>query len=255
MCKGIALNESSYIENIPTLIAAFSALILVLSVTYDYGFLFFLGISFSEVPTSLSDHVRSSLDWVPYMFVGVFIAFILELFFRRVEKGMTEDEIINTSSTPRFTAWFRELPMYFIIAFAIFIPIAHIFKIKLPLETWMFSTIIWWFILHNFFFGHYRIIERTTKLFYFSSLWVPAAILYMVFSGAISAENVTKGNVYTFNVQGEEYDYVLVRSYDKYFMVWNPDTDHLEFLSASSVHSFRSIPEKSTNKDDNSIQE
>jgi hypothetical protein len=51
MCKGIDLTQRSSLERIPTLIAVFGAVLLVISVAYDYGFLLWLGVSLSEVPT------------------------------------------------------------------------------------------------------------------------------------------------------------------------------------------------------------
>jgi len=248
MCKGIDLTQSSSLERIPTLIAAFGAALLVISVAYDYGFLLWLGVSLSEVPTSLSDHIRSSLVWAPSMVIVFFGIFVIELFNRRIEQGMTEEELINKSPVPSFTAWFRESPRYLIVAFALFLLATPFLKIELPLQAWMLGSIIWWFILHNFFFGHRRILERTTKLFYWSSRWVPATMLYVVFSGAVSAEKVPMGDVYTFNVQGKERAFILVRSYDKYFMVWSPDTKNVVFLSASSVLSFHPEQKETSKK-------
>jgi hypothetical protein len=74
--------------------AKFASLIggalLLLSVFYDFSFLAALHLHFSEVPTTISDHIRSAI-----------------VLMRRVEGGKTEDELIASSPNPKFTKNFR----------------------------------------------------------------------------------------------------------------------------------------------------
>jgi len=117
------------INKLPSLISVFGVLILSLSIVYDYGYFWVFGISFSELPTTFTDHMRSSLVWTPYAFMMIFVVFINELFQRRLEQGYTEEEIIVNSPNPKFTAWFRSSPMYLIAIIALFIPIIFFFDI------------------------------------------------------------------------------------------------------------------------------
>lgn len=80
---------------------------MILSVAHDCFFLFALGLSFHEVATSVSDHVRSAIVWLPKVVLFMFAMFVYELLMRRIEGGRTEQELIQTSPTPRFTKWFR----------------------------------------------------------------------------------------------------------------------------------------------------
>ncbi|WP_233862879.1 hypothetical protein [Paraburkholderia adhaesiva] len=41
------------------------ALALAASVMYDWGFLFALNLSFADLPSTMADHVRRALDWIP----------------------------------------------------------------------------------------------------------------------------------------------------------------------------------------------
>lgn len=51
--------------------------VIFLSCTYDYFYYFRLGFSFFQIPTSLSDHYRSSLECVPHViFLIIFLIFI-----------------------------------------------------------------------------------------------------------------------------------------------------------------------------------
>lgn len=108
------------VEKVAALIAGFSAVILIISVSYDFGFLLYLGISLAEAPTSLSDHIRTSLVWAPTILI--LGATVFELFNRRIEQGMSEKELTATFPTLRFTAWFRDSPKYLVYAFAFFLP-------------------------------------------------------------------------------------------------------------------------------------
>lgn len=41
-------------------------ILLVMSIFYDYNFFIALGLSFNEIPSSTTEHVRSALLWIPY---------------------------------------------------------------------------------------------------------------------------------------------------------------------------------------------
>ena len=235
------MKRTSILEKLPTLISIFSALVLTFSIVYDYGFFYILGVNFSEMPTTLSDHVRSSLTWIPNTMAMIFCVYVLELFNRRVEQGMTEDEIIQSSPMPKFTAWFRKSPNYLIIAVAIFVPITFFLDIELPLQAWQFSLIIIWFLMHNFFYSHERIRRETTLELYLVNRWLPAAIFFIAFQGAISANSIKSGvgNKYVFKLEKELVSGLLARSYDRSYLLWDKQKNEIKLLSSGKVISFK----------------
>ena len=176
------------IEKISTVVGLTGAIALAVSIIYDWSYFFYLGLSYKEIPASLADHVRDTIVWLPKVTLSAFGVFIIELFNRRVEQGMTEEEIIASSPMPRFTKAIRNSPTYFFIAGAIFIPVATFYwGIVLPLEAYMISSIILWFVFQSWLFGHPRIIERTPYKFYVLTKWLPVLMLWLGFQGAISA--------------------------------------------------------------------
>ena len=243
------MKHETLLNKLPSLISIFGALILSLSIVYDYGFFTTLGSSFSEMPTTLSDQLRSSLTWIPTTLTAVLSVFVLELFNRRIEQGMTEEEIIQSSPTPKFTAWFRNSPKYLIIALALSVPFALFFDIVLPIQAWQFSLIIIWFLLHNLLFGHERIVQRTSREFRTLIRWVPAILLFIAFQGAITANNIKAGSgaEYVFKLEKTEIVGTLVRTFDKYYLLWNKDKEKIVLLSANKVVQFypKSLKEKS----------
>ena len=91
----------SALERVGKIMAVIASFSLIVSVFYDWGFISALGLRFSEIPTSVSDHVRSWLVWLPKVVIGVIGVLVFELLNRRIEKGMTEEEIVDK--------WFTDL--------------------------------------------------------------------------------------------------------------------------------------------------
>ncbi len=116
----------------------------VISVIYDWGFVYALGLDLMNLPTTTSDHFRTGLLWFPYLLTFVFMFFAVEFQFQRVERGLSEQEIIENSKNPEKTKKFREGPWKLIkwtapLAIFNYILIGDIMSSILPL---MFS-IIW----------------------------------------------------------------------------------------------------------------
>jgi hypothetical protein len=94
-------------EQVGKLASLIGSALLFLSVLYDFSFLAALGLHFSEVPTTISDHIRSAIVWVPQVGGMVLVFLVYELAMRRIEGGKTEDELIASSTNPKFTRTFR----------------------------------------------------------------------------------------------------------------------------------------------------
>lgn len=82
----------------------------VISVIYDWGFFYSLGLDYTSVPTTIQDHFRTGIVWLPYLFAFIFMSFAIEFQFQRVERGLSEKEIIDNSPNPEKTKKFREGP-------------------------------------------------------------------------------------------------------------------------------------------------
>jgi hypothetical protein len=89
------------------LLPLLGATMLIASVAYDFSFLYALGLSLDDIPSTLSEHVRSALGWAPKIAIAFALYAIVELYLRRAEGGLTEVEIIEASPMPRFTKVFR----------------------------------------------------------------------------------------------------------------------------------------------------
>lgn len=81
------------VSHVGSLISAVIAATFVASVLYDWGFLSALGLGFEDLPTTLSDHTRSALLWLPAMSASVFVCYTMELFTQRMDNGRMAHEM------------------------------------------------------------------------------------------------------------------------------------------------------------------
>ena len=248
------------LEKLPALISVIAASILGLSVVYDYGFFYILGTGFSEMPTTLSDHLRSSLSWIPETIIVIFAVVAFEMFNRRIEQGKTEEEIIQSSPMPKFMAWFRASPKYPIIALALSLPLSLWLNpdLSIQLQHSLFSLIIIWYIFHSFLFGHERIVQRTSKEFLLASRWLPIILIFFAFNGAIAASNIKagRGTNYVLKLDETEIIGTLARTFDKYYLIWDKDKESILLVNTSKVSQLYPAPktEESTKRDNRQLK-
>lgn len=80
---------------------------LIVSVAYDFSFLLALGLSLDDLPSGITEHIRSALAWAPKVAISLILYAAVELFLRRTEGGLSEQEIIASSSKPKLTRKLR----------------------------------------------------------------------------------------------------------------------------------------------------
>ncbi len=229
------------LDSIPKYVSAAVPVILSLSVVYDLGYFGGFGLTFSEVPTTISDHLRSSLVWLPVAILCVFFVSVIELFTRRVEQGKSESEIINSAPNPKRTAFFRQSPYYLMTAVAVAIPIASVLGVEIPLTGWQFFSIMVWFSFHNFAFGHERILSKTSVVVWAMSRWIPAVTLWVLFAGFVSAKQVIEApDTVQIELSDKVIARVVLRAYDKFYLVYNPKNEAVTVLTLGEVKSIES---------------
>ncbi|MEJ1409097.1 MAG: hypothetical protein RPU60_02610 [Candidatus Sedimenticola sp. (ex Thyasira tokunagai)] len=228
------------IKNAPVLLSIFGTCLLSLSIIYDYGYFTYLGFGFSEAPTTLSDHIESSLVWIPPMVIGVFIYFVFELLSRRIEQGKSEEELIETSTNPGFTRWFRDSPKYLFMAIPPLALFAYLSGISISMSAWGVAGMITWYIAHEWFFSHPRILSRTSHVFYISSKIIPAFALFVAFHGAAAAQDsiLLRAKLYEITDESGVTDVFLLRTFNEYFLVWHPLQHKHEFIKTSEIKKF-----------------
>ena len=92
-----------------------SASAFILTVLYLYGYSITLGANLF-LYFSLNDYLRFAVEWLPRFVVFGIAGWLLGRFESRLDRGLSEQEIIARSSNPRFTKILRKLTVAMIPA-------------------------------------------------------------------------------------------------------------------------------------------
>lgn len=171
------------------MLAVAGAGLLALSVAYDYFFLLALGLSFNSVPTSITDHVRSAIVWVPKVAIFVFGFAVYELIMRRVEGGLTEDDLVRRSPAPRFTKWFRRSADIGLLVMGAVTAVAGTL-LSTTLQGAFLGAMIVWGLLATSVVKHPRLGDKFTPLGARLFVLVPLAVIYVASFGYGSAHQM-----------------------------------------------------------------
>jgi len=212
-----------------------------ISILYDLGYYAELGYPFSELPTTFSDHVRSCINWAPLAIMVVLGIVFPKLIIVRLERGLTESEIINSSSNPRRTQIIRHFP-YIIVIPAL--SIIGIFLYFMFGDRFRFGLPMFYFFVWLLFSGlvqyHPRIIARRSKCIIYLFMFGPAVCLLVYYT----AKNIAytdlrdKSNLTTITLSpGTTLKTRILRSLDRGFIVHDPDTNEIKFIALSTVSS------------------
>ena len=165
-----------------------------LSVIYDWGFFYALGIDFNFVPTTTRDHLRTCLLWLPYIFLIAIFYYALEFQFQRVERGLTEDELAESSSNPEKTKKLRKRPWKVIkwlgpLALINYILFGDIYSSSLP-----FALAMVWLIFAEWCYSAPLIQMRRSWLAQLAFTLLPIMFIFSFFSGYHKAVSNSLGN-------------------------------------------------------------
>jgi hypothetical protein len=172
-------NLTGWVESAAKHLTVAGGLCLILSLTYDWGYFYALGFSLGQLPATLADHTRSALVWIPRVVVGWGIVFALELLTRRIEQGMTEEEIIAASANPEKIGRFRASPYPFLyLATAVGI-VLYLALGEGSIPGAYFGLPILWMGFGFWLSNHPRIAARRSRAVALAIVFIPAILLYM----------------------------------------------------------------------------
>ncbi|MEM1111508.1 MAG: hypothetical protein AAGI11_06340 [Pseudomonadota bacterium] len=234
------------IERIPAYISLSTAALLILSVTYDLGFYGYFELSFRQLPTTVSDHMRSALLWLPGIVILGFILATLEMITRAIEGGRSEEEIIDQSKNPKRTRLMRDLPYLFMMAIPILaVPLMIAGVIPFSWDTLAMAALVVWLVIWFLIFRVEKIRQRTPLWFVITMIVAPLALSYMAWRGYADAEKTKSEEDYLFTVNGQQITGNLVRVVGAYHLIWIPETNRVEFIQSATISSFGQIKEGS----------
>jgi hypothetical protein len=89
-----------WLTAIGALVGVASAASFIVTVVYDWGFFSALGLKLSMVPTSLSDHLRGALNWMPATILAMGLGMLSGVILRGLVHGKSKAKVIAQSKFP-----------------------------------------------------------------------------------------------------------------------------------------------------------
>ncbi len=133
------------LDRLPALTAVFASWSLVVSVAYDWGFFFALGIRFAHAPTTLSDHLSSWLVWAT-LYTPIPFAYVIYLMirFRRHVRPAPQDNEGDDEATSSVPPISQRMRLFYRICFWIF-PVLFLAWLLLgaPKNPWGWIALSW----------------------------------------------------------------------------------------------------------------
>jgi hypothetical protein len=147
--------------------AVVAALLLTMSVCYDYSFLTALDLSFNEIPSSTAEHVRSALLWIPSLilvFVGMGILEIRS----RLKNSDDEAQIGDGRLTMRNVMFATRKDRIVVMSLAFFVATSAFLSMD---ASWAFYAFMYsWCLIAVFIATHERLrplFNRPGRLLFF----------------------------------------------------------------------------------------
>jgi hypothetical protein len=231
-------SSMNYLEIMSSGIAIIVPAGFVISVIYDWGFLYALNLGFRDVPTTITDHFRTGLVWFPYLIALVIAYYAIEFQFQRVERGLTEEEIVSTSKNPERLKKFREGPYKLLTWMAplgvlnflmIGDAVASIFPLFLSI-TWI-SFAGWCYSAPLIQIRRSRFVQLAFTL-------LPVIVIIAFFSGYNNAVEAAQSKPIHVNVHlsvnNENIEGKILRSFDKGVMVMSPE-ETIKYIPWSQI--------------------
>lgn len=225
------------IENISQLFAIGGSFCFLASLVYDWGFYSSISLSYAEIPSTLTDHVRSALIWSPKIGAAFFVYYVFELFFKRVEKGQTEEEIVNSSSNPKLMRQFRDGPYKLIATIAFVLMALYVLLGEHFVTTLAFSLTICWVSFINWVYSHQVVRERSNSIVKSLSIIVPPMVFWLYFTGfndALKLYTNDKPNTTITTSKNENQTVTILREFEQGVLIKNK-SKNIVFIPWSEV--------------------
>jgi hypothetical protein len=213
-----------------------ASLSLVCSVIYDYGYFNAIDVSFSEIPISINDHIRSSLLWLPFAVFSASAYLFLEIWSKRQppkpdsttrDTALTRNILTAYKKNKSLPAplWLKVLSLCAMITIiAIFVYSEYIpWELRFLLTGFSFMLLwmhfAWWVIVHP------RIMSLDKdriqgRIF----MYAPILIAALAGKGYGDARLAIRGASNTYNLtlktrEQKKFKVKILRNYEKFVFV------------------------------------
>ena len=223
----------SWLSTVGTAVALGSAVSLILSVIYDWGFFRALDVELPTLPTNLSDHARAAINTVPPTALFAVLGAIYILLIKRSEK-----RVAKQPRFPRLRRFGNDGWMIPVWISTFVGPLLYMLFGAKFLGLLAIGAPCMWLI-----FAHWLIREPPLSNFrplplFICIAWLPAAALIIYFRGTMeghAARELTSTHSISVVAHSTPLTATILRSIDKGILVLSPDKKEVQFLPWASV--------------------
>lgn len=212
-----------YLKITGAIVVLVPSITFVFSFFYDWGFLGVLGFSFSEAPTSITDHIRTGLVWLPTAIVIIVLFFAFEIVSIRRKADRTGEGINISSSGPFQTRLFLSgIFCLGIIAGGLFSSLTRTSNIP---EVPYFVFAICWFVFAIWVIRHPVMSKRYSGLSKFLFLFWPLIPIIFLQLGQGDARYRLESAPHNHrihlseNTRSSVMDTVIIRAFENWLLV------------------------------------
>jgi|GEM_PF-3184016 len=252
---------------IPETLALCSAVTFVLTAIYVKAYSLTFGVRLNPY-FSLSDYTRFAIDWLPPVCVAAVLGVLLDKFCTRVERGASESELADASSSPKRVSFFRRsaewAPLVVLPGVAIVTTVMAILgriPAEYPYKHWAIAGPIIWFALVFWYSRERAIVKHWPRAWLQFVMFFPAMAIGTIFmgfaAGVSELDNSFKTRVYmeaeAAPIEGNPMfvldNYVLIQvndsrrfiaiARDKVLMMVSPDKENILFQRKKEISSPR----------------
>jgi hypothetical protein len=235
---GVKVKNQNILEKTPQMISAFVAFSLILSVSKDYFMFKFLGVSISQLPMTLEDHIKSSVDIYATLATSSIFVWLFSIFkgtYKRNEEIETPSLTEYLNVRARFNKTF-----YTCLALCVFYFIIGVTSDSASdcFYFYCFSTLFLYFsVVHLFFI---RIIFKYHPYDQYI-IWLPVLLVGAALSGVYTAISIKEGSGVKLQYEeaGQNHNYFLIKSTTDNFFMWDYDKSEVVLKNREGIDNIR----------------
>jgi hypothetical protein len=229
------------IGQIPGLTAILASFSLFLSIAHEWAYFATIGPQFRTL-MGTNDYIAAGIEWLPTAIIGLVVGAAVHLFFFRVERGQSEEELVARSPNPGFMRRFRRSADFLPIVFATIVAL-NLFFIRPPdsieFEATLFAAI--WMLFIEYVLLHPVTLARWGGAVVTVMGFLPLALAVVIGLGANAAylDLNDRSNPYDIRLadQSTVSQVNILRLLDRGVIYRDATTKTTRFLAWDKVHS------------------
>lgn len=207
-------NTFSNLEDLVKLIPILTAAILAVSITFDSAYLWALGLTLLDIPSSIAEHIRSALLWLP-LFLALIIFGCIEHVYSINNKKSSHPEKTNKFLMYKLYAGVTFAIIVFVIASVIDKTLQYVFIIFLLL----------WFVVIVKLIRSYENNQQRPTIFIRILYSLPAILAIFGYAGYFVGNKI-------YNQEKPKWEYTLKKDDKETILIVNGQRRFTEFTIA-----------------------